>query len=963
MARLNEYAADISRGHATARTEEAERYQRQRLEERAVQINSLMHQLREKESSDGAGASSGRQNTVEDRMDVDEPEDDETDLLLERERLLEEEQRLLGRVEEPERQSQGRREPRYRDVAQILEREKQRAKKRAHASSKDSPKKRIAPPVQIQDENMFVRGDWWTEWTSEELMMVVAYYKQDLHRAMQGHSGLNHAELTALQLGEIKRLVRRDAKKMLLAQYSSSLNKINEAQVRQEQSEKRGGERSEPVVEQDPSTTSSQNTNLYTGMPKSSQQTDMNCESTASDDETNAVVANTTTLSLLEPQNITLTEEQQVIFDLVAKGESLFFTGGAGTGKSVLIKEIKNHCESKGVVCKVTAPTGLAAVNVDGITIHRWTGLGLMKESAEVCIAKLFKNPRAAAMWKFTDVLIIDECSMISGAMFDMIDTIARAVRSNFFQIAHTAVVQYEKELRCKKKARNYNFLKEMLQYTEKDHARDQVLRDLPFGGMQIVCVGDFYQLPPVPSFEDKNTYARKHGASAQLPPDFLFNSEAFQKVFGDKRLRLTVAKRQTEGSVFASMLNMFRTYKGTTPETDALRNYFSQFIGRHPPGQQTVHLQSTTTGVEATNQRELQLLDGPEVFFYASDMRNTTEGYSQEFIDRAMRDINAEDRLCLKPGAQVMYLKNDYDKGLVNGHMGQVAFLMTYEMYSLYKDDLDVLFVIYHYIKSRNLRSLSRNAKVPPDLEQHLGMRLEHYQWSYYRYALMHIDEVYRQEALAQKKKNRELEEQKKVGRENTKLLVVFRLADEYIADGESDQQFILVPTAEFAKLDYSRLLARENRDANAPKYPTICSRVQLPMSLSWALTIHKCQGQTLIRTVVDMKGMFTEGQAYVAMTRVRSPDDLRLTCFEVPKVTRPEVIKFDESIKDSLTVKKEGANGVGGFALPNNAPHHSTPSKRSSPPPSSYESAISDFDSNAETCSGTHYYRTRAQ
>ncbi|QNP98480.1 YALIA101S12e04522g1_1 [Yarrowia lipolytica] len=949
MARLNKDVSGISHRHVTARTEEPERYQRQRLEEGAVQINSLMHQLREKESSEGARA--GRQNTEEDRMEVDEPEEDETDLLLERERLLEEEQSILGRLSEGERQSQGRHEPRYRDVAQILEREKQRSKKRAHASSKDSAKKRTAPPVQIQDENMFVRDDWWKEWTPEELVMVVAYYKQDLHRAMQSHSGLNHAELTALQLGEIKRLVRRDAKKMLLAQYSSYLNKMHEAQ------ENRGGECSEPVVKQDPSTAPSQNTNLHTGMPRSSQQAGKNCESTASDDETDAVAANTTTLSLLEPQNITLTEEQQVIFDLVAKGESLFFTGGAGTGKSVLIKEIKNHCESKGVVCKVTAPTGLAAVNVDGITIHRWTGLGLMKESAEACIAKLFNNPRAAAMWKFTEVLIIDECSMVSGAMFDKIDTIARVVRSNFFQISQKAAVQYEKELRSKKKARNYNFLKEMLHYTEEDNERDQMLKDLPFGGIQVVCVGDFYQLPPVPSFEDKNAYARKHGAGAQLPPDFLFNSEAFQKVFGANRLRLTVAKRQTEGSVFSSMLNLFRTYKGTTQETGALRSYFSQFIGRHPPGQQTVHLQSTISGVEATNQRELQLLDGPEVFFYASDMRNTTEGYSQEFIDRAMRDINAEDRLCLKPGAQVMYLKNDYDKGLVNGHMGQVAFLMTYEMYNLYKDDLDLLFAIYHYIKSRNLRSLSRNAKMPPDLEQHLGMRLEHYQWCYYRYALMHIDEVYRQEALAQKKKNRELEEQNKVGRENTNLLVVFRLADEYIADAESDQQFFLVPTVEFEKLDYSRLLARENRDENARKYPTICSRLQLPMSLSWALTIHKCQGQTLIRTVVDMKGMFTEGQAYVAMTRVRSPDDLRLTCFEIPKVTRPEVIKFDESIKDSLTVKKEGANGFGGFfALPpNTAPSHSTPLKCSSPAPSSYESAASDFDSDAETCS--HY------
>ncbi|KAG5358137.1 ATP-dependent DNA helicase pfh1 [Yarrowia sp. B02] len=801
--------------------------------------------------------------------------------------------------------------------------EKPRSSEKRHRKSRTIPK----PSVQIQDENMFVRDDWWKEWEPLELASLTAYYKKELEAATRGHSGLSHSEETALRLGELKRLVRKDAKEKLLAQYNSLL---------QEQSVKRENETEaeRELVE---------TRNLHTGEPRSGQ-----LETSASDDESEALAANTTTLSLLEPQDVTLTDEQQVVFDLVAQGESLFFTGGAGTGKSVLIKEIKAHCDDQGVVCNVTAPTGLAAVNVGGMTIHRWTGLGLMKEDPAVCIKKLQNIPRAAAIWKYTQVLVIDEASMVSAAMFSKIDTIARAIRSNFHKIAQKAVDQFEKETELqlqdeRKKVHNYKFLREMRLYSTQDAERDRHLRDLPFGGIQVVCVGDFYQLSPVPSFEEKNAWAERHKVpyrDAKPPKDYLFHSPAFNAVFGSNRLRLTVAKRQTEGSMFSKMLDLFRRYQGTADEASALRDYFSKFVGEFPPGMEAVHLKPTSNKVDETNQRELQRLDGPEVMFFAEDSFNNE--YPQDFIANAMKDFSCEEKLSLKPGAQIMFLQNDYDKGLVNGHMGQVAFLMTFELYQLYKDDIEILFPIAQYIK-RNVRSMSQNARVPPELEEHLGIELEHHQWSHYRYALMHIDEVYRQEALAQKNR---LKENK---RKNTDLHVVFRLADAYIGDPDRDQQYFLVAPSDFEKLDYSRLLDVEDNPfapEQQPKYPQICKRVQLPIALSWALTIHKAQGQTLIRTVVDMKNMFVEGQAYVAMSRVRSPEDLRLTCFELPKVTCPEVSKFDETIRDALTVRQGGITGFSGFFVrPDNNPH---PLRNASPPPSSYESAVSELDEN---------------
>ncbi|KAG5361315.1 ATP-dependent DNA helicase RRM3 [Yarrowia sp. C11] len=886
MARINK----IAKTHY----EQPDRYQRQRLEEGNAQINALMDQLRERETSEGIPA--GRTDTEEDCMEVDEP-----------------------CKEEPEDVEIALEEAMMRGKAQVQEArtgQDNNNHKMAHVKAR---------PKHAQQDDMF-SGDWWKEWSPEELATVVAYYKQDLRQAMQSHSGLDTNEMSALHVTEMKRLMRRDSKKLLLAQLTSSLNQRvkSESPVKREDYVKRedcGNISMESrdsdiefvqtvAKEEDFGPDSSQNTNLHTGMPRSSQQQH-------ADGEPDVAAANTTTLSLLEPQNVVLTPEQETICNLVKSGKSVFFTGGAGTGKSVLIKEIKNYCESAGITCKVTAPTGLAAVNVNGITLYRWAGLGLMKEDAEMQIAKLMKNPRSAAVWKYTDVLIIDECSMVSGALFDKIETIARRVRADFKKVADYARDQHMKDQVKKvktpgKKVQTFEYLSRMLKYSDADAVRDSELINLPFGGMQVVCVGDFFQLPPVPSFEEKNAYvaSRIGGSNAgQPPPDFLFNSEAFNKTFKSLRLRLTVAKRQTAGSEFAKMLELFRKYRGTTDEAVTLRNYFSQFIGRHPAGLQCSHLQSTIDGVLNTNQKELQQLDGPEVFFFAADIRNTND-YNADFVERAMKDIPAEQKLCLKPGAQIMYLKNNYEKGLVNGHMGQVAFLMTPEMYEMYKDDLEFLFLIQNSIGTRNIRSLSKNPETPKEIIEYLpGMK--HHQWAYYRYALMHIDEEYRQQALAQKKKNRELEEQGKPARHNTELLVIFRLADEYMVN-ENDEQFFMVATDTFEKLDYSRLLTKEQREKQMidAKYPTICSRVQLPITLSWALTIHKAQGQTLIRTVVDMKGMFAEGQAYVAMSRVRNPEDLKLTCFEVPKVTCPEVTKFDATIRDALSAKEPDSN-----------------------------------------------------
>lgn len=155
-----------------------------------------------------------------------------------------------------------------------------------------------------------------------------------------------------------------------------------------------------------------------------------------------------------------LSEEQRKVLNLVAeKNKSVFFTGSAGTGKSVLLREIiktlrvKNKTQPDRVA--VTASTGLAACNVGGVTVHSFAGIGLGKEEVPELVKKIKRNQKSKARWLRTRVLIIDEISMIDGDLFDKLEAVARIIRNN----------------------------------------------GRPFGGIQLVITGDFFQLPPVPDY------------------------------------------------------------------------------------------------------------------------------------------------------------------------------------------------------------------------------------------------------------------------------------------------------------------------------------------------------------------------------------------------------------------------------------------------------------------------------
>lgn len=162
--------------------------------------------------------------------------------------------------------------------------------------------------------------------------------------------------------------------------------------------------------------------------------------------------------SCKRPARVFLSEEQQHVVELVTEHKkSVFFTGSAGTGKSVLMREIITSLRKKYVKeadrVAVTASTGLAACNVGGVTLHSFAGIGLGKEDVQELVKKIKKNQKAKHRWMRTKVLVIDEVSMVDGELFDKLESIARQLRNN----------------------------------------------GRPFGGIQLVITGDFFQLPPVP--------------------------------------------------------------------------------------------------------------------------------------------------------------------------------------------------------------------------------------------------------------------------------------------------------------------------------------------------------------------------------------------------------------------------------------------------------------------------------
>lgn len=293
--------------------------------------------------------------------------------------------------------------------------------------------------------------------------------------------------------------------------------------------------------------------------------------------------------------------EQAVALEVLLGGNSALLTGPAGTGKTYLLNQFIRLARSDGKHVSVTASTGLAATHIGGTTIHSWAGIGI-HDSLPQDFAKHMAKGRREIIEK-TDVLIIDEISMLHDFRLDMVDEVCRQVRE----------------------------------------------KNEPFGGIQVVLSGDFFQLPPV------NRGDARAGS-------FVVNSKAWQEL--DPVVCYLLEQHRQDDETLLAILNALRS-------GDIRRHHAEELLGRvgvEPPATAAVtELHTTNVDVDRINEVHLDELSGDELIY-----TQTSTG-AANYIESLQRSVLAPASLRLKKGAFVMAVKNSLDRRYANGSLGKV--------------------------------------------------------------------------------------------------------------------------------------------------------------------------------------------------------------------------------------------------------------------------------------------------
>ena len=494
--------------------------------------------------------------------------------------------------------------------------------------------------------------------------------------------------------------------------------------------------------------------------------------------------------------DLKLSDEQKLVLELVVrKGLNVFYTGSAGTGKSLLLREIISALNLKhgSRAVAVAASTGLAAVNIGGSTINRLSGMGIGDRTPQAYISMIRKKPEVKERWRLMKVLIIDEISMLDGSFLDKLNQVAQGVRN----------------------------------YKE------------PFGGVQLVLTGDFFQLPPVP---DKNRAMK-----------FCFQAQSWKYI--NRTILLHKVFRQAD-SEFVNILNAVRLANIDDEMSSELARLSRPVV--YEDGIQPTELYSTRNEVEYSNRKRLAALPGRVKKFTANDI--APDDRAAKMLENTM----AVKELELKIGAQVMMLKN-IDETLVNGSVGVVWGYLSSEQYT----ELRTAFLL-----SSDDPLDGNEGKKIIDLIQECN-------------AEGHITEETKRyiEQISSMKKRQS----------------AVKKAAEF---SSSVTEAALFPVVRFKTPAGGRIFLAEPDEFQVSERGddshSVIARKQVPLLLSWALSIHKAQGQTLNYVRVDLNRVFEAGQVYVALSRAVSKENLQILNFHPDKIrVNPDVKRFYSTLE----------------------------------------------------------------
>jgi len=308
--------------------------------------------------------------------------------------------------------------------------------------------------------------------------------------------------------------------------------------------------------------------------------------------------------TLVLPKNFEISPEMQSAINAVSKGKSIFITGRAGTGKSTLLTYLQEEVLKNNYV--VVAPTGVAAINVGGSTIHKF--FGFLPDITFQHIEGPEYHPRSQKIMKNLKTLVIDEISMVRADLLDCVDKALRKFGPN---------------------------------------------PNKPFGGVQVILVGDLFQLSPIVS-ESEKEFLYSH-----YETPFFFSSHGYESIQMHK-IVLQKVYRQSEID-FLEILNGIRVNQ-TTPEILDLLN--TRVLPDFEPSKETffITLVATNAMANTINQRELEKLKG-EIF---KSSAHITGALSKS-------EYPAELEINFKVGSQIMMLNNDAENRWVNGTLATI--------------------------------------------------------------------------------------------------------------------------------------------------------------------------------------------------------------------------------------------------------------------------------------------------
>ena len=408
--------------------------------------------------------------------------------------------------------------------------------------------------------------------------------------------------------------------------------------------------------------------------------------------------------------------EQKTALNILKLGKNVFITGAAGTGKTHLLGDFIEYLEIRDIKPTIVAPTGIAASHLGGQTIHSFFGLGIREIVDEVFIDKLLAKKFLKNRFNKLKVLIIDEISMVSPELFSSIDMILKAFKFPM----------------------------------------------LPFGGVQVILSGDFFQLPPISKeFRDKR---------------FAWQSPIWKEL--DFRTCYLQKKFRQDDNKLITILDDIRSGVITESTHNLLASVYNRDLDI---GFKPTRLYTHNVDVDRINSRELDTLDETEKIF-----EYTSKGVKQH-IEKIFKSSLVLEKLALKKGAVVIFIKNNLDKNYINGTTGVVTGFTK-------EDSLPIV-------------KVTSGIKIIADFED----------WS--------ID----------------------------------------------------------------------NDDG------TVLAKVtQIPLRLAWAITIHKSQGMSLDSAEIDLSRTFEVGQGYVALSRIKNIEGLKLIGLnEMALKVDPLILKIDDRIK----------------------------------------------------------------